>query len=66
MWSRLGAEVEVIEFAGGVCSGAVDGEIAKSFQRVLEKQGLKFQFNAKVKSATVNAYTTNQYSSSYQ
>jgi dihydrolipoamide dehydrogenase len=58
VWSRLGSEVEVIEFAGSVCAGAVDAEIAKTFHQSLVKQGLKFKFNAKVTSAKVNAAGT--------
>ncbi len=50
VWSRLGAEVEVIEFMDGICPG-MDKEAARSFQKLLEKQGLKFTFNTKVVAA---------------
>ncbi len=47
VWSRLGAEVTVIEFADRVVP-SLDGETAKLFQRVLEKQKFKFNFSTKV------------------
>ena len=51
VWSRLGAEVTVIEYLDRIVPG-VDDETAKSFQRVLAKQGLKFRLGAKVTGAT--------------
>ena len=50
VWRRLGAEVEVVEFLDRICPG-MDGEVAKNFQRLLEKQGLKFRLGAKVTGA---------------
>ena len=50
VWSRLGAEVEVIEFLDRILPG-MDGEIAKQSQRILAKQGLKFRLGAKVTGA---------------
>ena len=47
VWSRLGSEVTVVEFLGAVGAG-MDEEIAKSFQRTLQKQGFKFKLNTKV------------------
>ncbi|HTQ15163.1 MAG TPA: dihydrolipoyl dehydrogenase [Rhizomicrobium sp.] len=47
VWKRLGSEVTVVEFLDRITPG-LDGEIAKSFQRILTKQGLKFQLSAKV------------------
>eukprot|EP00161_Ancyromonas_sigmoides_P004584 TRINITY_DN14688_c0_g2_i1.p1 TRINITY_DN14688_c0_g2~~TRINITY_DN14688_c0_g2_i1.p1 ORF type:complete len:509 (-),score=306.29 TRINITY_DN14688_c0_g2_i1:30-1469(-) len=55
VYARLGTEVEVVEFTGGVCTGALDAEIAKAFQKSLEKQGLKFHFNAKMTGAKTSA-----------
>eukprot|EP01111_Echinosteliopsis_oligospora_P005564 TRINITY_DN1899_c0_g1_i1.p1 TRINITY_DN1899_c0_g1~~TRINITY_DN1899_c0_g1_i1.p1 ORF type:complete len:492 (-),score=193.04 TRINITY_DN1899_c0_g1_i1:84-1559(-) len=49
VWSRLGAEVTVIEFTDRIAAGA-DGEIAKTFQKSLEKQHLKFHLGTKVTS----------------
>ncbi|KAF9044165.1 dihydrolipoyl dehydrogenase [Panaeolus papilionaceus] len=51
VWSRLGAEVTVVEFLNGIGGAGIDEEIAKTFQRTLTKQGLKFKLNTKVVSA---------------
>ena len=48
VWSRLGAEVEVVEFLGAIGGAGMDGEGAKNFQKILGKQGLKFNLNTKV------------------
>jgi dihydrolipoamide dehydrogenase len=50
VWSRLGAEVTVVEFLDRILPG-MDGEIAKQTQRVLGKQGLKFRLGTKVTAA---------------
>ncbi|KQW17404.1 dihydrolipoamide dehydrogenase [Afipia sp. Root123D2] len=47
VWRRLGAEVTVVEFLDRILPG-MDGEIAKSFQRLLEKQGMTFKLGTKV------------------
>jgi dihydrolipoamide dehydrogenase len=47
VWQRLGAEVMVVEFLDRILPG-MDGEIAKQFQRILEKQGFTFKLGAKV------------------
>src|ERR1700712_181809 len=47
VWRRLGAEVTVIEFLDRILPG-MDGEVARSFQRILEKQGMTFKLGAKV------------------
>ena len=47
VWHRLGAEVTVVEFLDRILPG-MDGEIARQFQRLLEKQGFKFKLGAKV------------------
>ncbi|XP_048410498.1 dihydrolipoyl dehydrogenase, mitochondrial [Stegostoma tigrinum] len=52
VWQRLGSEVTAIEFLGHVGGIGIDMEIAKNFQRILQKQGLKFKLNTKVTSAT--------------
>ena len=46
-WHRLGAQVTVVEFLDRILPG-MDGEIAKQFQRILEKQGFAFKLGAKV------------------
>ena len=47
VWRRLGAEVVVIEFLDRILPG-LDGEVAKQFQRMLEKQGFSFKLKSKV------------------
>jgi dihydrolipoamide dehydrogenase len=47
VWHRLGAEVVVVEFLDRILPG-MDGEIARQFQRILEKQGFAFRLGAKV------------------
>jgi dihydrolipoamide dehydrogenase len=47
VWRRLGAQVTVVEFLDRILPG-MDGEIAKQFQRMLEKQGFAFKLGAKV------------------
>ena len=47
VWSRLGAEVTVLEILDHILPD-MDREIAKATQRVLKKQGLKFELATKV------------------
>ena len=47
VWARLGAEVTVVEFLDRILPG-MDGEVAKQFQRMLEKQGFMFHLGHKV------------------
>ena len=47
VWRRLGAEVLVVEFLDRITPG-LDSEIGKQFQRILQKQGIKFQLSTKV------------------
>ncbi|GGA94629.1 dihydrolipoyl dehydrogenase [Allosediminivita pacifica] len=49
VYSRLGAEVEVIEFLDKI-TPTMDGEVSKQFQKLLTKQGLKFTLGAAVQS----------------
>lgn len=51
VWSRLGAEVTAVEFLGSIGGVGIDGEVAKSFQKILAKQGLKFKLGTKVTGA---------------
>ncbi|KAJ3254584.1 dihydrolipoamide dehydrogenase precursor [Boothiomyces macroporosus] len=46
VWSRLGAEVTVVEFNKAIGAG-MDGEVAKNFQKTLQKQGIKFKLSTK-------------------
>lgn len=47
VYSRLGSEVTIVEFLDVVTPG-MDGEVQKTFQRTLKKQGLKFIMGAAV------------------
>jgi dihydrolipoamide dehydrogenase len=47
VWRRLGAEVTVVEFLDRI-TPTVDAEISTAFQRVLKKQGVKFELGHKV------------------
>ncbi len=47
VYARLGAEVTVVEFLDAITPG-MDGEIQKTFQRTLKKQGLNFVMGAAV------------------
>jgi len=47
VWRRLGAKVTVVEFLERIVPG-LDGEVAKQFQRILQKQGMEFRLGQKV------------------
>ncbi len=47
VYRRLGAEVEVVEYLDRILPG-LDGEVAKTFHRMLEKQGFVFHLGQKV------------------
>jgi len=47
VWRRLGSEVRIVEFLDRIVPG-VDSEIAKQFQRLLERQGITFKLTSKV------------------
>ncbi|MAX72391.1 MAG: dihydrolipoyl dehydrogenase [Nioella sp.] len=49
VYARLGAEVTVIEYLDAITPG-MDGEVAKTFQRILKKQGMNFVMGAAVSS----------------
>uniref|UniRef100_A0A673A991 Dihydrolipoyl dehydrogenase, mitochondrial n=1 Tax=Sphaeramia orbicularis TaxID=375764 RepID=A0A673A991_9TELE len=52
VWQRLGSKVTAVEFLGHVGGMGIDMEISKNFQRILQKQGLKFKLSTKVMGAT--------------
>lgn len=54
VWRRLGSEVMVVEFLDRILPG-MDGEIAKQFQRILEKQGFAFKLGSKVTGVEANS-----------
>src|SRR6204780_4682006 len=47
VWRRLGADVTIVEFLDHILPG-IDGEVAKQFHRMLQKQGLAFRLSSKV------------------
>ncbi len=51
VYARLGTEVTVVEYLDAITPG-MDAEVAKTFQRILGKQGLKFVLGAAVQSVT--------------
>ena len=53
VWSRLGAEVHVIEFLDHITPG-MDKEISIEFMKILKKQGIKFHMQHKVESIKKN------------
>jgi dihydrolipoamide dehydrogenase len=50
VFARLGSKVTVIEYLDRILPG-MDGEVAKAFQRLLEKQGFTFKLASKVTGA---------------
>ena len=47
VWSRLGSEVQVVEFLDHITPG-MDTEISLEFMKILKKQGIKFNMQNKV------------------
>ena len=52
VWRRLGSEVTVVEYLDRILPG-MDAEVARQFQRILEKQGFKFKLGHKVVKAEI-------------
>ncbi|MCB1377703.1 MAG: dihydrolipoyl dehydrogenase [Alphaproteobacteria bacterium] len=53
VYARLGAKVTVLEYLDRILPG-MDGDVAKNFQRMLQRQGFSFRLSAKVVSATAD------------
>ncbi len=51
VYARLGSKVTVVEYLDRILPG-MDSEVAKAFQRLLEKQGFTFKLASKVTAAT--------------
>ena len=47
VWRRLGAQVTIVEFLDHILPG-IDGEVARQFHRLLQKQGMAFKLSSKV------------------
>ncbi|MDA0710167.1 MAG: dihydrolipoyl dehydrogenase [bacterium] len=52
VWNRLGSDVTVVEFLDRI-TPAMDRELSDGLQKILEKQGLTFQFETRAESAAV-------------
>jgi dihydrolipoamide dehydrogenase len=50
VWQRLGAQVTVVEFLDRILP-AMDGEVSKQMQRILQRQGMSFKLGMKVTGA---------------
>ena len=50
VYARLGSKVTVIEYLDCILPG-MDGDVAKNFQRLLQKQGFTFKLSSKVTTA---------------
>ena len=48
VWRRLGSDVTVVEFLDRIAPG-LDGEVARQLQRLLQRQGMKFELSTKVR-----------------
>ena len=53
VWSRLGAEVHVVEFLDHITPG-MDREVSSEFMKILKKQGINFHMETKVEGITKN------------
>jgi len=53
VWSRLGAEVHVVEFLENITPG-MDREISAEFMKILKKQGINFHMQTKVEAIKKN------------
>ncbi|MEN5200519.1 dihydrolipoyl dehydrogenase [Pseudomonas wadenswilerensis] len=58
VWRRLGSQVTVVEYLDRICPGT-DEEAAKTLQRSLAKQGMKFKLGSKVTQASASAHGVN-------
>lgn len=54
VWKRLGTKVTVVEYLDRIAPG-MDAEVAKAFQKTLEKQGFEFKLGRKVTGAKTSA-----------
>lgn len=54
VWRRLGSQVTVVEYLDRICPG-LDDETAKTLQRTLAKQGMRFKLATKVTAASADA-----------
>lgn len=55
VWQRFGSKVTVVEFLNTIGGVGIDLDVAKQFQRTLQKQGIKFKMGTKVMGAEKQA-----------
>ncbi|CAG4937993.1 unnamed protein product [Colias eurytheme] len=48
VYQRLGSDVTAIEFLDSIGGVGIDGEVSKTLQKILSKQGMKFKLGTKV------------------
>ncbi len=58
VWQRLGAKVTVIEMLPKI-AGTLDGQVGRTLDRLLRKQGMEFRLNTKVEKAEVKGKNVN-------
>src|SRR5271154_3688031 len=56
VWRRLGSQVTIVEFLDHILPG-IDGEVARQFHRLLQKQGLAFKLSSKVTAVDTSGKT---------
>src|SRR5262245_21103981 len=56
VWRRLGSQVTVVEFLDRILPG-MDSEVARQFQRILQKQGVTFKLSSKVTAVDTSGKT---------
>jgi dihydrolipoamide dehydrogenase len=56
VWRRLGSNVTVVEFLDRILPGT-DLEVARQFQRILQKQGMTFKLSSKVTAVDASGKT---------
>lgn len=56
VWRRLGAKVTVIEMLPKIAT-TLDGQVGRTLDRILKRQGLEFRLNTRVAKATVSGKT---------
>ena len=56
VWRRLGSQVTVVEFLDRILPG-IDGEVARQFQRILQRQGMTFKLSSKVTAVDTSGKT---------
>jgi dihydrolipoamide dehydrogenase len=56
VWRRLGSQVTVVEFLDRILPG-IDAEVAKQFQRIMQRQGITFKLSSKVTAVDASGKT---------